>query len=66
MSNRNEPCPCGSGRKYKKCCLAAENQADQERRDELTRAVADDFARGQANLTLYTSELAAIGVQLPA
>ncbi|MBK9132679.1 MAG: tetratricopeptide repeat protein [Gammaproteobacteria bacterium] len=20
--NRNEPCPCGSGRKYKKCCLA--------------------------------------------
>ena len=19
---RNEPCPCGSGRKYKKCCLA--------------------------------------------
>lgn len=21
---RNEPCPCGSGRKYKKCCLGAE------------------------------------------
>jgi uncharacterized protein len=21
---RNEPCPCGSGRKYKKCCAAAE------------------------------------------
>jgi len=20
---RNEPCPCGSGRKYKKCCLKA-------------------------------------------
>jgi SWIM/SEC-C metal-binding protein len=20
---RNAPCPCGSGRKYKKCCLAA-------------------------------------------
>jgi uncharacterized protein YecA (UPF0149 family) len=20
---RNEPCPCGSGRKYKKCCGAA-------------------------------------------
>jgi uncharacterized protein YecA (UPF0149 family) len=20
-SGRNEPCPCGSGRKYKKCCL---------------------------------------------
>jgi SEC-C motif domain protein len=22
-ANRNEPCPCGSGRKYKKCCGAA-------------------------------------------
>jgi uncharacterized protein YecA (UPF0149 family) len=20
---RNDPCPCGSGSKYKKCCLAA-------------------------------------------
>lgn len=23
---RNEPCPCGSGKKYKKCCLLKENQ----------------------------------------
>ena len=22
---RNQPCPCGSGRKYKKCCLENEN-----------------------------------------
>lgn len=29
---RNEPCPCGSGRKYKKCCLAAEEAAGSERR----------------------------------
>jgi uncharacterized protein YecA (UPF0149 family) len=21
---RNDPCPCGSGKKYKKCCLLAE------------------------------------------
>jgi len=21
---RNEPCPCGSGRKHKKCCLGKE------------------------------------------
>jgi len=20
-TGRNDPCPCGSGRKYKKCCL---------------------------------------------
>ncbi|MDA0814028.1 MAG: SEC-C metal-binding domain-containing protein [Verrucomicrobia bacterium] len=23
---RNDPCPCGSGRKYKKCCLEADAQ----------------------------------------
>ena len=22
MTGRNEPCPCGSGKKYKKCCIA--------------------------------------------
>lgn len=25
---RNAPCPCGSGRKYKQCCLRMENDAD--------------------------------------
>ncbi|MEW6755719.1 MAG: SEC-C metal-binding domain-containing protein [Candidatus Latescibacterota bacterium] len=29
---RNDPCPCGSGKKYKKCCLLA----DQARSDPLT------------------------------
>jgi hypothetical protein len=24
---RNDPCPCGSGKKYKHCCLAAEAQS---------------------------------------
>ena len=23
-TGRNQPCPCGSGKKYKKCCLAKE------------------------------------------
>ncbi len=22
QANRNDPCPCGSGKKYKKCCAA--------------------------------------------
>lgn len=26
-AGRNEPCPCGSGRKYKKCCLRASRKA---------------------------------------
>ena len=25
--SRNDPCPCGSGKKYKKCCLAKDNLA---------------------------------------
>jgi len=24
---RNDPCPCGSGKKYKKCCLPREAEA---------------------------------------
>ena len=25
---RNDPCPCGSGKKYKKCCMAKERMFD--------------------------------------
>ena len=25
-TGRNEPCPCGSGKKYKRCCMAKENE----------------------------------------
>ena len=27
---RNDPCPCGSGIKYKKCCLGKDIQANRE------------------------------------
>lgn len=29
---RNERCPCGSGKKYKSCCLAKDAAADREAR----------------------------------
>ena len=29
---RNNPCPCGSGRKYKRCCLAEEKRTAREAR----------------------------------
>jgi hypothetical protein len=46
-AGRNDPCPCGSGKKYKKCCLAA----DAERRDEaVVKAPSDPF--GVATHTL--------------
>ncbi|MBL7203629.1 MAG: type I methionyl aminopeptidase [Desulfobacteraceae bacterium] len=32
---RNDPCPCGSGKKYKRCCLHKENSKDIEADKEL-------------------------------
>jgi hypothetical protein len=29
---RNEPCHCGSGKKYKHCCLAKDEEADRASR----------------------------------
>ncbi len=29
-TGRNEPCPCGSGRKYKKCCLRGDEELVQQ------------------------------------
>lgn len=31
---RNEPCPCGSGQKFKKCCLVKDQQFEARRREE--------------------------------
>lgn len=31
---RNEPCPCGSGRKYKNCCLEKDREKTPKRLDE--------------------------------
>ncbi|MGG1685049.1 SEC-C metal-binding domain-containing protein [Pseudalkalibacillus sp. NRS-1564] len=28
-TKRNDPCPCGSGKKYKKCCMTSESAQDQ-------------------------------------
>ena len=29
-TGRNDPCPCGSGRKYKKCCLASDEALERK------------------------------------
>lgn len=34
MTGRNDPCPCGSGKKYKKCCLRKDMQQTADRRQE--------------------------------
>ncbi|GAB4336569.1 MAG: hypothetical protein Kow0099_09550 [Candidatus Abyssubacteria bacterium] len=41
---RNEPCPCGSGKKYKKCCMPKETAVDLQ---ELRRSRAEESLRGE-------------------
>ena len=33
-AGRNDPCPCGSGKKYKRCCLAKDRSRQAENRFE--------------------------------
>ena len=35
---RNDPCPCESGKKYKRCCLAKDQQAKSKERREKREA----------------------------
>ena len=44
--SRNAPCPCGSGKKYKKCCLGKENVSD----DLLWRRLSEAHDRLSKNL----------------
>ncbi len=37
-TGRNEPCPCGSGKKFKQCCLRKEEEAEREAMAVLTEA----------------------------
>src|ERR1700691_2506387 len=65
---RNDPCPCGSGNKYKKCCLAKEEAVARE---QLVKAQAprDTLRRDQraAAERLQVPELtAAVAARLAA
>ena len=35
---RNDPCPCGSGKKYKKCCLSKDEAAARQTAQEQAAA----------------------------
>ena len=41
---RNDPCPCGSGRKYKHCCLAKDEAAAAVAREEAMAAAEAEAA----------------------
>ena len=57
---RNDPCPCGSGKKYKKCCLRAEAAAVETPEELLRRrirAVIGDLAERLLRFTQSQFEL---------
>jgi len=45
---RNDPCPCGSGKKYKRCCIATQETVDEpddgQKRAALDHMVEEDCA----------------------
>jgi hypothetical protein len=45
--NRNSPCPCGSGKKYKKCCYAQ----DQKKRTVGSRSRNALFGKNFSDVT---------------
>ncbi len=49
---RNDPCPCGSGKKYKKCCLIKE----ESRRAEKTSATPTEIGLRNKVLSFSTQE----------
>ncbi|MCC7375985.1 MAG: SEC-C domain-containing protein [Verrucomicrobiales bacterium] len=40
-TGRNDPCPCGSGKKYKKCCLEADEAAAKAARESAAAKLAE-------------------------
>lgn len=47
---RNDPCPCGSGKKYKKCCLSGHEEARKSLPPDQLQAMAE---RAKAKETLH-------------
>jgi tetratricopeptide (TPR) repeat protein len=58
---RNDPCPCGSGNKYKKCCLAKDEAVERE---QLAKADAKRAERAAAHTQNLREVKAAIAARL--
>jgi len=62
---RNDPCPCGSGNKYKKCCLAKEEALVREQLAKAEARRAERAAETAAAYRLHLREVkAAIAASL--
>ena len=61
-TGRNDPCPCGSGKKYKHCCLGT--PGDRESRgsaqviaDKIAEAEAEQPFESQEEINAFTAQL---------
>ena len=57
-TGRNDPCPCGSGKKYKRCCLGLDRQAGAARSQAgQVRAIAAGATEWQADVVAMAARL---------
>jgi tetratricopeptide (TPR) repeat protein len=55
---RNDPCPCGSGNKYKKCCLAKEEAVEREQLAEAEAKRTERSADRRLRVREFTAAIA--------
>ncbi len=56
-TGRNDPCPCGSGQKYKRCCIAKDQAAEQATLAAERAKLEARKARSAAKAAQYRDEL---------
>jgi tetratricopeptide (TPR) repeat protein len=56
---RNDPCPCGSGKKYKQCCLRKEEEVEREALNALGQAQKNRSAGVYSDVVKTLDKLAA-------
>ena len=58
-TGRNQPCPCGSGKKFKQCCLRKEEEAGHKAMAALNQARQEGRSGSYSDLVKTVDELAA-------
>lgn len=58
---RNAACPCGSGKKYKRCCLEKDQQVEHVAYTEKAAKLAAYEAKSKAKLERFTTDVLANG-----
>ena len=59
---RNDPCTCGSGKKYKKCCLEKDQQAEHAAFAETAARTAAYEAKSKIKLERFKTDVLAHGL----